>query len=480
MTRRGRQAQPSGHRIMLVDDNPDYLQATRLLLERDGHEVITATNGREALGLLPKHRVDLLLLDYFMPGMTGEQVVTELRKFDPYVQVILQTGYASEQPPQELLRRLDIQGYYDKTEGPDQLLMWTAVGLKAARTIQSLNKSREGLREILDATPELQRLQPLAGLLSEALHRVGRLLAAIGERGQPGAAGATDAFIAIAQGDDHLKMAAGIGVFAHRTEADLAPHAAAALRRAFEGREVVSEAGVTVIPVRLAERSVGALYLGRDGFSEEDLELLSVLANQFGGAIQNARLFELLDADVETGMRGRSFFDEWLLRSLKTALRHRDSLGIALCAFAPEGGDDDPRSRRRIELACTSAARAWMEATRAGDVVARFASDTFAIIAPHGNEGMLGGLARRWREIVVKLAAQSEGAPLPLHANAGYAILAPPAFAESDLERPIAVGYFVKVRDAMVRAAEAALREAQARECSVFPAMSLKWPLLPQ
>src|SRR5439155_12629247 len=159
MTRRAKAEQASGYTVMLVDDNPDYLQATRLLLEREGHNVLTATNGPEALALLPDHRVDLLLLDYFMPGMTGEQVVAEVRKFDPFVQVILQTGYASEQPPRELLHRLNIQGYYDKTEGPDQLLLWTAVGLKAAYTLQLLFKSRRGVEFILERTPDLHRFQ---------------------------------------------------------------------------------------------------------------------------------------------------------------------------------------------------------------------------------------------------------------------------------------------------------------------------------
>src|SRR6476660_10339717 len=159
MTRRAKAEQASGYTVLLVDDNPDYLQATRLLLERDGHEVLTATNGTEALTLLPQHKVDLLLLDYFMPGMTGEQVVTEIRKFDPYVQVILQTGYASEQPPRELLRRLNIQGYYDKTEGPQQLLLWTTVGLKPAYTIQLLFKSRHGVELIWAQSPDLHRMQ---------------------------------------------------------------------------------------------------------------------------------------------------------------------------------------------------------------------------------------------------------------------------------------------------------------------------------
>src|SRR6476469_874475 len=65
MTRRARVETASGFTVLLVDDNADYLQATRLLLEREGHTVLTATNGVEALGILPTQHVDLLLLDYF-------------------------------------------------------------------------------------------------------------------------------------------------------------------------------------------------------------------------------------------------------------------------------------------------------------------------------------------------------------------------------------------------------------------------------
>ena len=106
MARKHRAIEPSGYTIALVDDDPDYLEATRLLLESEGHTVLTAIDGGDALQLLQKKSVDLLLLDYFMPKMTGEQVVEQLRKFDAVTQVILQTGYANERPPREMLREL--------------------------------------------------------------------------------------------------------------------------------------------------------------------------------------------------------------------------------------------------------------------------------------------------------------------------------------------------------------------------------------
>ena len=145
MTRINQANAPSEKRILLVDDQEDYLVTTTSLLQREGHEVVTALHGATALDLLHKQHFDLLLLDYYMPGgMTGEELVTKIREFNPYVQVILQTGYAGEYPPREMLKRLDIQGYHDKTEGPDKLLLWVDVGLKALYTLELLYKSRQG------------------------------------------------------------------------------------------------------------------------------------------------------------------------------------------------------------------------------------------------------------------------------------------------------------------------------------------------
>jgi len=130
MTRKAKAPEVSGYTILLVDDSLEYLEATRSMLEREGHAVLIAENGPDALSILKHQKVDLLLLDYYMPSMTGEEVVLKLRRVDPLIQIILQTGYAGEQPPHELIYRLDIQGYYDKSEGPEKLLMLVKMGLQ--------------------------------------------------------------------------------------------------------------------------------------------------------------------------------------------------------------------------------------------------------------------------------------------------------------------------------------------------------------
>jgi signal transduction histidine kinase len=142
MARLSRRA-ASGYTILVVDDQPEITQSVQALLEREGHQVRTAFSGNEALEVLRETEVHLVIVDYLMPRMTGAELVERVRRVDPYVQIILQTGYAEDNPPRELLGALDIQGYHDKTDAPERLLMWVDVALKAHRMITEL---REGDR----------------------------------------------------------------------------------------------------------------------------------------------------------------------------------------------------------------------------------------------------------------------------------------------------------------------------------------------
>jgi signal transduction histidine kinase len=144
MARRSRRAD-SGHAILVVDDQADTTESVRTLLEHEGHRVLTASSAFEALEMLGQADLHLLIVDYFMPRMTGAELVQRVRTVDPYVQIILQTGYAGDHPPRTLLAALDIQGYHDKTDGPERLLLWVDVALKAHRMITEL-RERERLQ----------------------------------------------------------------------------------------------------------------------------------------------------------------------------------------------------------------------------------------------------------------------------------------------------------------------------------------------
>src|SRR5687767_1869414 len=89
---------PSGYSVLVIDDSPEILESSRRLLEAEGHRVITAPDGATALELVDTERVHLILCDYFMPEMTGEEVVRRVRERNRLVQIILVTGYSGEKP----------------------------------------------------------------------------------------------------------------------------------------------------------------------------------------------------------------------------------------------------------------------------------------------------------------------------------------------------------------------------------------------
>jgi DNA-binding response OmpR family regulator len=65
--------------IFIVDDDPDVRELVEYKLVQNGHEVQSATNGHDALRMLPEAKPDLLLLDVMMPGISGFDVLAQLR-----------------------------------------------------------------------------------------------------------------------------------------------------------------------------------------------------------------------------------------------------------------------------------------------------------------------------------------------------------------------------------------------------------------
>ena len=144
-----RHIEPSGRTILVVDDQVETLTSVRMLLEREGHRVLTADSGAGALTLLASEPVHLMLVDYFMPVMNGEELIRHVRAQDSLVQIVLQTGYAGEKPPRDMLRRLAIQGYHDKSDGPERLLLWVDVALKAHDQLAQLHIAERLKTELL-------------------------------------------------------------------------------------------------------------------------------------------------------------------------------------------------------------------------------------------------------------------------------------------------------------------------------------------
>jgi len=81
--------------ILIVDDEPSILQSLSGILSDEGFEIHTASNGYEALKIVEEKSPDLVLLDIWMPGLDGIETLKEIKKNNPYIQVIIITGHGT-------------------------------------------------------------------------------------------------------------------------------------------------------------------------------------------------------------------------------------------------------------------------------------------------------------------------------------------------------------------------------------------------
>ncbi len=100
--------------ILLVDDEPDFLEVIKSRLESNGYDVLTASNGKEALETLKKEKVDAVLLDILMPGMNGIETLKNIRQEDKQLPVFMLTAY-SDKINFGLANELGSSGYIVKT-----------------------------------------------------------------------------------------------------------------------------------------------------------------------------------------------------------------------------------------------------------------------------------------------------------------------------------------------------------------------------
>ena len=81
-------------RILVVDDEPFVCDAVKMMLEFDGHKVQTASSARLALEVFAPDKFDLVITDYAMPQMKGDELALRLRERAPAQPIVLITAYA--------------------------------------------------------------------------------------------------------------------------------------------------------------------------------------------------------------------------------------------------------------------------------------------------------------------------------------------------------------------------------------------------
>lgn len=96
-------------RILLVDDEKDFVEMLTLRLQEIGEEVLQAYSGLESLEKLKETEIDVVILDVKMPGMDGIETLQEIKKRYPLVEVIMLTGHGTIETAVQGMK----QGAYD-------------------------------------------------------------------------------------------------------------------------------------------------------------------------------------------------------------------------------------------------------------------------------------------------------------------------------------------------------------------------------
>jgi CheY-like chemotaxis protein len=84
----------SKKRILVVDDEPFVCDAVKMMLAFDGHDVVTASDAKEALVVFDKNKFDLVITDFAMPGMKGDELAAAIKARAPRQPVVMITAYA--------------------------------------------------------------------------------------------------------------------------------------------------------------------------------------------------------------------------------------------------------------------------------------------------------------------------------------------------------------------------------------------------
>lgn len=474
MSRRHRATQERHTTVLLVDDDTEFLLATCLLLESEGYNVLRAYSGEVALAILRSSKIDVMLVDYWMPDTNGERLVAEVRRDFRELQIVLLTGYANERPPRELLRTLDIQGFCEKGEGPERLLLWTDVAAKAAAALDQLRASRQALDKVLDATRLLHRRREKAELYDEILKQLLE---------QTDADGAILALYPDAQGEDgDLQVGEATGTLA-RVAAScgtlsgardwvglLAPGGFGVVRHSLSSRKTQIGLPWIAVPLRVGEHVLGFVALTSKDRPRADLELLDVLAHQASVAIQNALYYEMAALDTLTGVHARRFFEVWTRRELRAAVRSGNPLGLLLIDMDGLKTINDQGGHRVGDMAIRAVGKVLRETTREQDLAARLGGDEFAMLMPATDVDGAAAAARRVLELLREKTVTVSGRSFAVSASIGVSVLQSRGPCPPSVGRALAPEFFEDLVERLVRRADDALyaakHEGRGRVCS--------------
>jgi two-component system NtrC family sensor kinase len=306
-------------KVLIIEDRRENLVfLANQVLRPNGYEVITATDGEAGLGKALTERPDLIVMDFRMPKMTGIEVLRALNKAEKDIPVIMATFHGSEELVIEAFR-LGAKDYLIKPYEVEQMLDAVDRALASSRRFR---EEKVALQDDVDRTGrQLERRVKELNILSgigkavTSLHDLEMILQRIVEAATY-LTGAEEAFLMLVDGDSgelYMRAVQGMGKkyqrFRQKVDDSIAGQVVRTGRPVRIGRDQKDGAHEVVtgylvqdllnVPLKVHGEVIGVLGVNsisaKGSFSEGDEYLLSAVADYAAIAIDNARLYELMD-----------------------------------------------------------------------------------------------------------------------------------------------------------------------------------------
>lgn len=288
---RKRKTEPlSEYRILALDDEAGIIDSLAVVLKRNGYGFEGVTSPLEAIERIKTGCYDLLILDYMMQPINGDKVVEKIREFNSDLYILLLTGHKDMAPPLETIKALDIQGYCEKNDKFDQLILLVESAIKSIIQKKTIARYRDGLNKILEAVPKIYQLQPIGNILEGILAEVMCLV------------NGTSAFILVDNTEDlsteHKSIFRGIGHY-NKTIEDfmsmLDPVLMEHIGYSRTAGKIEKINGGVILPlINETQQTIGVIYIESNAY-EESLKHLEIFAAQAASAVSNAFLHSLVN-----------------------------------------------------------------------------------------------------------------------------------------------------------------------------------------
>ena len=128
------------YKVLIIDDDISIMEMLSMMLKKYNCDVTTYTEPVSAIEELKNNKYDILILNFLMMPVNGDRIVELVREFDKEIYIILMSTHNDLVPSIDLMKKLDIQAYFEKSSRFDELIMLVQGGIKY---IEQLNSIKE-------------------------------------------------------------------------------------------------------------------------------------------------------------------------------------------------------------------------------------------------------------------------------------------------------------------------------------------------